>query len=315
MARNTAEIPRSLTLPRNDIRTVRRRSLGSLALPYLLIAPTLLGVLAFSVWPVLAVLRDSLYLSNQAVRVPEFVGLGNFGDALGDEVFATVARVTALFVLGTVPISVVLALVLALALNRRSRAIGVLRTAFFHPTVMPAVGAATIWLFMYTPGFGLVNDLTSALGLGRPNWLGSPDLALPAVIAVAIWKQSGYFMVFYLAGLQGIGRDLYEAAELDGATGWAAFRWLTVPLLSGTSLFVVTIAVAGAFQFVDPLYVMTQGGPTDATRLWLYHIWETAFRFRDRGQASALTVTFLAVVLTFTVVNFVASDRRAHYDD
>lgn len=293
----------------------RRRSLGIIVLPYVLIAPTVLGVLVFSIVPVLVAVRDSFYLANQAVRVPVFAGFANYVEAFDDEVFRTVLRVTSLFVLWTVPVSIALALALALALNRRIRGLAILRGAFFHPTAMPAIGAATIWLFMYTPGFGLVNELTSAIGLGRPNWLGTPELALPAFIAVAVWKQSGYLMLFYLAGLQGIGRDLYEAAELDGASGWQAFRSLMLPLLSGTTLFVVTIAVASAFQFVDPLYVMTQGGPNDATRLWLYHIWETAFRFRDRGQASALTTMFLIVTLAFTVTNFVVADRRSHYDD
>ena len=218
-------------------------------------------------------------------------------------------------VVGTVPTSVVLALALALVVNRTLRGVGLLRAAFFHPTVLPMVSAAAIWLFLYQPNFGLVNQALHAVGLGSPNWLGDAQVVLPALMVMAIWKQTGYFMLFYLAGLQNLPADVFEAAALDGASRWQQLRYMTVPLLSATTLFVTTVAAAGSMQMVDQLYIMTQGGPDNASNLLLFHIYETAFRFQNVGQANALTVILVGLLLVFTVANFRFSERTAHYED
>jgi len=138
---------------------------------------------------------------------------------------------------------------------------------------------------------------------------------LPALMGMAVWKRTGYFMLFYLAGLQNLPGEVFEAAQLDGASRWQQVRHLTVPLLSATTLFVVTIAAAGSMQLVDQLYIMTQGGPDNASNLLLFHIYETAFRFQDQGQANAMTVILVSLLLVFTVGNFVVAERRVHYDD
>lgn len=269
---------------------------------------------AFSLYPVLATAWRSLFLQNQAVRVPRFVGLENYLALAQDETFQRVFGNTVLFILGTVPVSVALALALALLLNRELRAVGLLRSAFFYPTVLPMVSAAAIWLFLYQPNFGLVNQAARALGLGGPNWMGDNDLVLPAIMLMAIWKQTGYFMLFYLAGLQNLPGEVFEAAELDGASRWQQLRFITVPLLSATTLFVTTIAAAGSMQLVDQLYVMTQGGPDNASNLLLFHIYETAFRFQNQGHAHAMTVILVALLMVFTVTNFRHAGRRVHYD-
>ncbi len=282
-------------------------------LPWLLVLPTAMGVALFTLYPMIATAYRSLFKQNQAVRIPRFVGLDNYANLAGDDVFREVLKNTAVFVAFTVPFSVILALLFAIFLNRKLRGIGIYRSAFFYPTVLPMVSAAAIWLFLYTPNFGLVNDATSALGLGRPNWLGTPNLVLPALIVMAIWKQTGYFMLFYLAGLQNLPTEVFEAAALDGASWWVQLRSITVPLLSGTTLFVTTIAAVNSIQMVDQIYVMTQGGPSNASNLLLYHIYETAFRFRNLGEANAATVILVLFLLVFTVTNFVVSDRRAQY--
>jgi sn-glycerol 3-phosphate transport system permease protein len=284
-------------------------------LPWVLIGPTALGIAAFSLYPTLATAYRSLFLQNQAVRVPRFVGLDNFLTLLVDDTFHRVLANTVLFLLGTVPTSVVLALALALVVNTTLRGIGLLRGAFFHPTVLPMVSAAAIWLFLYQPNFGLVNQALRLVGLGSPNWLGDANLVLPALMLMAVWKQTGYFMLFYLAGLQNLPPDVFEAAALDGASRWQQLRYMTIPLLSATTLFVTTVAAAGSMQMVDQLYIMTQGGPDNASNLLLFHIYETAFRFQNVGQANALTVILVALLLVFTVTNLRFSERRAHYED
>ncbi len=292
----------------------RRFRFGAVALPYLLLFPTLLFVTVFTLWPLVRVLYDSLFLQNQAVQQAQFAGLGNYAALVSDPGFRDVLLNTFIYVLITVPLSVFLALVLALLLNRKFRALGLYRLAFFYPTVLPMVSAATIWLFMYTPGYGLINVFIGFFGVPSQNWLGSPNLALIALMILGIWKQTGYFMIFYLAGLQSLPHEIYEAADLDGASIVQATRHLTVPLLMGTTLFVTTIAVVNAFETVDQIYIMTGGGPINSTNMLLFDIWQTLFSYLDIGKASAISVILIVVLLIFTVVNFIYTERRVTYE-
>lgn len=282
-------------------------------LPWLLIFPTALGVTAFTLFPMLTTAYRSLYKQNQAVRAPRWNGLGNYGDLFADDTFRQVIANTLLFIVGTVPVSIALALALALLLNRQFHGVGILRSAFFYPTVLPLVSAAAIWLFLYTPNFGLVNQGLRAIGLPAPNWLGDTRVVLSAMMLMTVWKQTGYFMLFYLAGLQNLPAEIFEAAELDGASRWQQVRAIAIPLLSGTTFFVSTIAVVGSLQQVDQIYIMTQGGPSNASNLLLFFIYETAFRFRNLGAANAATVLLVLLLLAFTVTNFAISERRAFY--
>lgn len=294
--------------------TKRRFHLGTAALPYLLIFPTLLFVVVFTVYPMLRVAYDSLFLANQAVQTPQFFALGNYVALLNDSAFRNVIANTFLYALVTVPVSVFFALILAILLNRKIQARGLFRLAFFYPTVLPMVSAATVWLFMYTPDYGLVNIFLQVFHIPSLNWLGEASLALPALMILGIWKQTGYFMIFYLAGLQALPYDIFEAADLDGASAVQASRYLTLPLLTGTTLFVTTIAVINAFETVDQIYIMTGGGPNNATNMLLFDLWQTLFSFNDYGQASALSVILILVLLVFTVANFLYTERRASYE-
>lgn len=303
----------SVSSTTGSIARSRRRAQSSL-LPYLLILPTFIFVTAFTLLPTLNVLHDSLFRQNQAVRVPRFVGLENFANLLDDPGFHKVLGNTLLFVVGTVPLSMALAFGMALLLNQHLRGLALYRLAFFYPTILPMVSAATIWLFMYAPEYGLVNELLRVGGVRGPNWLGDPSWVLPAFILMAVWKQAGYYMVFYLAGLQGLSSDYFEAAQLDGASWWHTIRHITFPLLMGTTLFVTTIAVVASFQTADQIYVMTAGGPDNASNLLLFDIYETNFRFQDHGSASALSVVLVLILLVFTVLNFRVVERRVTYD-
>lgn len=174
------------------------------------------------------------------------------------------------------------------------------------------LGAASIWAFLYSDSIGLYNTILRAFGLPTVNWLGDPNAVLPSVIIVNIWKQSGYFMIFYLAGLQGIPRDIYEAADLDGAGEWQKFRYLTLPLLNRTTLFVLTIAFTFGFQTVEQLQALNQGNPADRGNLLLYFIFQNIGERRNWGYINAMTVVLVGMLLLFTCLNFFLFERKAN---
>lgn len=287
---------------------------GASFLPILLVLPTALFVALFTAWPTLQAIYQSFFRQQLVVaryREPVFTGLGNYARLLADENFHQVLGNTAIYVLGTVPPSVVLGFLFALLVNRQMRGTALARLAFFHPTILPMVSAATIWMFFFTPDYGLFNSALHTLGYRGPqNWAGNPGLALPAVMIVALWKNAGYFMIFYLAGLQNLPTDVFEAAALDGASGWQTLWRITFPLLRRTTLFVSTIAFIGAFQTVDHIFVVTKGGPSQASAVLLFNLWQERFESQDIGVSAAITVVLIACLLLFTLTNFVLSERR-----
>ena len=295
-----------------------RQKPAAAVLPYLLIFPTLFFVSVFTIWPTLSSLVGSFFIQrlNMAkYRHPVFGGFGNYSNLFGDPTFYQVLQNTALYVLISVPVSIMLGFLFALLINRKMRGIGLARLALFHPTVLPMVSVATVWLFLYTPDYGLFNQAIRFLGYrGAQNWTGNPDMALLAIIIVAVWKNAGYYMIFYLAGMQSLPREVYEAARLDGAGPVTTVMRITLPLLRRTSLFVTTIAFIGAFQTVDHVFVLTSGGPSNASNVLLYYLWQIRFENLDVGEASALTVILIAVLLFFTVTNFLMSEREERAD-
>ncbi|RME49759.1 MAG: sugar ABC transporter permease [Caldilineae bacterium] len=283
-------------------------------LPYLLVLPTLFFVALFTAWPTLLSIYQSFFrqrLNIARFREPAFIGLSNYATLLGDDRFHHVAQNTLLYALGTVPASIVLGFFFALLVNRAWRGIGWARLAFFHPTLLPMVSAATIWKFFFTPDYGLFNSTLRFLGYHGPeNWTGHPNLALLSIMIVALWKNAGYYMLFYLAGLQNLPADVYEAAALDGANGWQVLWRITFPLLRRTTVFVSTIAFIDAFRTVDHIFVLTAGGPSRASTVLLYYLWQIRFENQDVGMAATLTILFVAVLLVFTITNFVVSERE-----
>ncbi len=283
-------------------------------LPYLLILPTFFFVAMFTAWPTILAFYQSFFrqrLNIAKFREPTFIGLGNYTALFSDERFLLVLKNTLIYVLVTAPISIILGFLFAMLINRAIRGIGLARLAFFQPTILPMVSAATIWMFFFTPDYGLWNTFLQRFGYSGPqNWTGNPDLALIAIMIVAIWKNAGYYMIFYLAGMQSLPTDVYEAAVLDGANGWQMMWRITLPLLRRTTLFVSTIAFIGAFQMVDHIFVLTKGGPSRASTVLLYYLWQVRFENQDVGRAAALTVILIAFLLLFTVTNFVLSERK-----
>ena len=280
---------------------------------WLLLLPALLLLIAFTHYPAVSTLIDSLHSTPKGSRPGVWVGLENYQVMAEDPVFWQAVRNNLWFAAATIPASIGLALLMALWVNERIAGRAFLRMAYFTPTVLPMIAVANIWLFFYTPQYGLLEQITGALGLPAHNWLGSPSTALGAVTVVAVWKEAGFFMIFYLAALQGVNPSLREAAAIEGAGRWFFFHRVLWPLLMPTTLFVGVNAVINAFRMVDHVFVMTKGGPDNATTLLLYHLYEVGFKFWDQGYAAAVTVVMLAALASVALFQFFVLDRRTHY--
>jgi len=280
---------------------------------WLLLLPAAALLALFTHWPVAATIWASFHATPRSSHPAPWVGLENYRVMWADEVFWKSLANNLWYALATVPVSIALALVMALWVNGAMRGRTWLRMAFFTPTILPMIAVANIWLFFYTPQYGLLEQLTGALGIASHNWLGSPDTALACVSIVAIWKEAGFFMIFYLAALQSIPPSLAEAAALEGASRFYYFRRVVFPLLAPTTLFVLVNAVINSFRLVDHIVVMTRGGPNNATSLLLFHIYQVGFSFWDTAYASALTVVLLAILGTVALVQFLLVERRVHY--
>ncbi len=298
---------------RRHAETRRRRRLWRIQ-PYLFLLPSLVFLATFTYYPVLASLEMSLERFSPVTHRFAFVGAANYAALARDPVFGQVLKNSAEFLIGTVPVTVALSLALAVALSRTHALSTVYRTGVFYPALLPLVGAAAIWLFIYTPGYGLIDVYLRGLLPSGVGWLSSPVYALPAVIVMTIWKNAGYYMLFYLAGLQTISRELYEAARIEGASAWQQFRRITFPLLGPTTLFVLVIASINAFQSVDQIFVMTGGGPDNTTNLLLFYIYQAGFMFFDFGRAAALTMFLLVVLMGIAAISFGVLERRIYYE-
>ena len=282
-------------------------------LGWLLLLPAFALLALFTHWPVLGTLWDSFHATPKGSRPAPWVGLENYQVMLADEVFTKSLVNNLWYALGTIPVSIVLALVMALWVNSAMAGRTWLRMAFFTPTILPMIAVANIWLFFFTPQYGLLEQFTSLFGISSRNWLGSPDTALGCMIVVAIWKEAGFFMIFYLAALQSIPPSLAEAAALEGASRAYYFRRVVFPLLMPTTLFVLVNAVINSFRLVDHIVVMTKGGPNNATSLLLFHIYQVGFSFWDTGYAAALTMVLLAILAAAAVLQFAFIEKRVHY--
>ena len=280
---------------------------------WLLLTPAAILLIAFTHYPTAATLGHSLFSEGSALRPSVFVGLENYGFMLDDEVFWKVVGNNLWFALGTIPASIALALLMAVWVNGRLPARGLVRMAYFTPTILPMIAVANIWLFFYTPEIGFVDQVLDLFGVPGHNWLGDPETVLGCIIIMTIWKESGFFMIFYLAALQSLPPELEEAAKLEGAKRWYFFWRITFPLLMPTTLFVSINAVINSFKLVDHLFILTKGGPNNASSLLLYYIYEVAFSFFEESYAATLTVVLLAALAVISIGQFVILEKRIHY--
>jgi sn-glycerol 3-phosphate transport system permease protein len=280
---------------------------------WLLLLPAAALLALFTHYPAIATAWDSLYSTPKGARPARFVGLDNFRQLVEDPIFRQAFTNNVWYALGTIPASIALALLMATWVNRRIAGRGFLRLAYFTPTILPMIAVANIWLFFYTPEYGLLEQLLGLFGAPSHNWLGSKSTALPALMVVTVWKEAGFFMIFYLAALQAMSPNLAEAAAIEGASRWYFFRRVTFPLLMPTTLFVLVNAVINAFRMIDHVVVMTRGGPDNATALLLYYIYMVGFRFQDSAYAAALTMVLLAILGLLALAQFGFLERRVHY--
>ena len=280
---------------------------------WLLLSPAFVFLLTFTHIPAVTTLWNSLFTTPRGRRPSRWAGLENYETLIADPIFWKVLSNNIWFALGTIPTSIAIALAMALWVNEKLAGRGFLRMAYFTPTVLPMIAVANIWMFFYTPGFGLIDQITGLFGLPQSNILGQPDTALWGVMAVTIWKEAGFFMIFYLAALQTIPPSLIEAARIEGAGPWTIFRRVTFPLLMPTTLFVSINAVVNSFRMVDHIFILTGGGPDNASSLLLFYIYEVAFRFWDTAYAATLTVILLAILGLLAIGQFFLFDRKVHY--
>ena len=274
-----------------------------------LLLPSLIFLSVFTIYPIGKSIINSLYLDNLSTMTPVFAGLANYSALMKDKVFWECFFNNLLIAVVTVPLSIGLAVAMAVFEKSIKHGKAIVRLGFIYPTFVPMVAAANIWMFIYTPIYGL-------LGYINPNWrlLSDSKTAIWAVMIRLIWKQAGYIMLFYMSGLNGISKELFEAAKIDGAGGGKLFRRITWPLLKPTTIYVVIISITNAYKMVDHLYVMTKGGPGNATNVLLYYIYQSGFDYWDTGKASAITVILVGVLLVITCVKFFSDDKKAYYN-
>jgi sn-glycerol 3-phosphate transport system permease protein len=280
---------------------------------WLLLMPAAVLLIAFTHYPAVATLGQSFFSTGTAARPSVFVGLENYQFLLEDEVFWKVARNNLWYAIGTIPASIAIAILMAVWVNGKLPARGLVRMAYFTPTILPMIAVANIWLFFYTPDIGLIDKVAAEFGIPSHNWLGNPDTVLGCLIVMTVWKEAGFFMIFYLAALQSLPPELEEAARVEGASRWYFFRRVTFPLLMPTTLFVLVNAVINSFKLVDHLFILTKGGPDNASSLLLYYIYEVAFSFFDEAYAATLTAVLLGVLAMVAIGQFVILEKRIHY--
>jgi multiple sugar transport system permease protein len=280
---------------------------------FLYLLPTIIGLIVLSGGAVIFAFVMS-FCRWDLVRPPAFVGLGNYVGLLNDEIFLKTVSNTATYAFGFTILVVPGALLLAILLNQRLKGIDVFRTLFFLPYVSNGVAVAVAWGLIYNADYGLINWLLGLVGITGPRWLADTTWALRALIVVGVWQTLGSNAVIFLAGLQNIPDELYEAARIDGAGFWARFRYVTMPLISPTTFFVLVLAIIGSFQVFEITYVLTKGGPYYSTLTLVYDIYRNAFQYFHMGAATAEAYILFAIILVLTLVQFYMQKYWVHYE-
>jgi sn-glycerol 3-phosphate transport system permease protein len=280
---------------------------------WLLLTPAAILLIGFTHYPAAATLFDSFFSTGTVVRPSKFVGLANYALLADDPIFWQVLRNNLYFAAATIPTSIAIALLMAIWVNDRLPARALVRMSYFTPTILPMVAVANLWLFFYTPQIGLLDKVGAMFGAASHNWLGDPGTVMACLALMTVWKEAGFFMIFYLAALQSLPPEIEEAAKIEGASRWYFFRRVTFPLLMPTTLFVLVNATINSFKLVDHLFILTKGGPDNASNLLLYYIYQVAFSFFETSYASTLTVVLLAMLAAMAIVQFQLIEKRVHY--
>ncbi|MCL6429423.1 MAG: sugar ABC transporter permease [Anaerolineae bacterium] len=304
-------MPRLAPRPANRLSGRRRREI---ALGYLFISPAILGLVVWTVGP----LVFSIWLAFQdwdIVSTARFVGLENFRTALfGDEFFWISLWVTFKYTIVSVPTTLTVSFLLALLLNANVRGMPVYRTLFYMPSLTPAVAGAALWKWIYNPEYGLANYFLRQLGLPKLNWLFDPVWVMPALWLMNLWGAGGGTVIF-LAGLQGVPKEYYDAASIDGANAWGRFRHITIPMVSPIIFYNLIIGIINTFQVFTAGYLMTNGGPSNATLFYVLYLYRNAFKWLNMGYASALAWILFLLVLVVTMFVFKYIGQMVYYQE
>jgi multiple sugar transport system permease protein len=279
---------------------------------YFFIGLAAVGFLVFQVIPIVT----SAYLSltdSKLVGTPRWIGLKNFALMGQDPLFWQSLKVTTLYAAIAVPLGLATSLLLAMLMNQKIRGVTIFRTVYYLPAVISGVAVSLLWRWIFNPEFGILNVLLDYLGIQGPNWLLDADWALPSLMLMSLWGIGGGIII-YLAGLQGIPSELYEAVEIDGGSGWAKFLHITIPMISPVIFFNLVTGIIWTFQEFTRVYVMTGGGPSNATLFYGLYLYRNAFRYFEMGYASALAWVLLLIILALTVLLFRTARWWVYYE-
>ncbi|MTI59740.1 MAG: sugar ABC transporter permease [Firmicutes bacterium] len=280
---------------------------------YFFLLPNFIGFLMFTLIPVLAALF-LCFVRWDSANPMRFVGIKNFIRLFRDQTFKISLWNTIYYTVVSVPLTMGISLILAVLLNKIVKGVKFLRTIYFFPYITSMVAVAIVWNMLYNPSMGPINSLLREIGIANPpGWTASSDWAMMAIILMSVWKQLGYYMVIYLAGLQGIPNHLYEAATIDGANAWQRFRYITIPMLTPTTFFVSIMLIIGSFKVFTQVMVMTEGGPGRASNVLVVHIYNQAFLYNRFGYASAIAMVLFLIVVAITIFQFKKEEKWVNY--
>lgn len=277
---------------------------------YVFLSPIIIGFLVFTVFPVIMSFYYSL-TNYDGILKPEFIGIQNYIALFTNKEFGEALLHTVYFTIGTVPVGVFLAILVAVLLNQKIRGINFYRSAFFVPVIVSFVSITMVWQWLYNEDYGLINAFLGKLGLYQPPWLTSERWAMLSVIIMSIWKGLGFNAVILLAGVQGISENVYESADIDGANVFQKFFKITLPLLKPTIVFVTIISMINSFQAFDQIYVMTKGGPGTSTQVVSYLIYMNAFQYFKQGYASAMAYILFIIVFVASIIQLRVSEKNS----
>jgi len=275
--------------------------------------PAILGFLIWTLGPMVASFILS-FTDWNVVSTPHFIGIENFRKMfMEDFIFKKSIYATLYYTLGSVLSTVIFAFLIAVLLNQKIKGLPIFRTIFYLPSITPAIASAMLWIWLFNPDFGLLNQLLGRFGIPRLQWIYDEKQVIPSLIFMSIWGMGGT-MIIFLAGLQGIPQEFYEAVDMDGGNWWHKFRYITIPMMTPTIFFNLVMAIIGTFQVFTSAYIMTSGGPNYASMFYVYYIYLSAFRYGDMGYACALAVILFFIILSFTLVVFRSSPYWVYYE-
>lgn len=297
-----------------EVMVLRICGKGTLLVPALFLLPSFVGFIVFSLIPMISSLGISFTMWDAVSGPPKWVGFGNYAQILNSEEFWRVLANTLYFIVLYIPLILVASLAVAHLLNSKARGIGVYRVIYYIPVLTSWVAGSLVWRWLLSPEYGPINAVLGYFGIAGPGWLHDRNWAMPGIVLASIWKDMGFFGLILLGGLQGINPAYYEAAEIDGASGWQKLIRVTLPLLSPSLLFVIVISVINSFQLFPQVMIMTKGGPFGATEVMVERIYQYAFRYYKMGYASAYSWLLFVIIFAVTLVQMRTQKRWVHYE-